>query len=274
MEKKSPRRANRKPPLLGTEEIFEDPPLDYPEPSPGQKYFPALAYTGIILAILLGAVIIAISIIISSGRAPSFLGNFNAAGVNSNLNSGAKSLPAIMDIPLSPDYPMLGSKDAPVTLVEFADFQCPYCKKFQDQTFAHINRKYIDTGIAKFYFLHFPFLGPESQAAAVAAECARQQDKFWQYHDSLYAAQGLENSNAFSDAVLKKLAKQLGLNAAKFAACQTDQKTAAAIDAQFQAGKDAGVEATPTVFINGQKNEGDNPFAGYQAEIEQARKGQ
>jgi len=279
MERNSRGRISRKPkPDLEAEEILEDYPIDYSDQVAGKKYFPVAAYVGIILAILLGAIIIALSIIISSGKAPLLFGNSllgaNMAGNNANTNSAVKVQPEIVDLQISADYPMLGSEDAPVTLVEFADFQCPFCKQFQDRAFGQIKSKYIDTGIAKFYFLHFPFLGPESQSAAVAAECARQQDKFWQYHDLLYATQGLENSNAFSDAVLKKLATQVGLNAAKFAACRANEKTIEIVGRQFQAGKDAGVEGTPTVFINGKKYEEAQPFSSYQSAIEQARKGQ
>lgn len=260
-------------PEIETEEIFEDYMTDYRDKAAGQRYFPIVGYIGIILAILLGAIIIGLSIIFSSGKVPvlGFL-NSNSINLNANTNSGVDPN-AVVNIAISPDYPMLGSKDAPVTLIEFADFQCPFCKEFQDQTFAQIKSKYIDTGIAKFYFIDFPFLGAESDSSGIAAECARQQDKFWAYHDLLYKNQGSENSGAFSDLILKKLAKQAGLNTTTFASCQKDSKTADTITQQFQAGKDAGVQATPTIFINGKKIEGVNPFADYQTAIELARKG-
>jgi protein-disulfide isomerase len=253
---------------------FRDYTIDHSDQAYGKKYYPVAAYIGIIFAILLGAVIIALSIMLSSGRTPSFFSSSNTSNNSANINSDPGTVPAAVDLKLSPDYPMLGSSDAPVTMVEFADFQCPFCKEFQDKTFAQLKSKYIDTGIVKFYFVAFPFLGDESQFAAVAAECARQQDKFWEYHDLLYEKQGLENGGAFSDSVLKKLAVQLGLNSAKFATCQKDPKTADAIAQQFQAGQDAGVQATPSIFINGILNEGANPIATYQKAIEQAQKGQ
>jgi protein-disulfide isomerase len=252
----------------------EDYRIDYSDRAQSQKYLPLAAYIGIILAILLGAVIIALSIMLSSGKGPAFLTNLNGPANNPNTNTAVATPPANTDIKISPDYPMLGSPDAPVTFIEFADFQCPFCKQFQDEAFAQLKSKYIDTGIVKFYFLHFPFLGDESQAAAVAAECARQQGKFWQYHDLLYETQAMENSGAFSGAVLAKLANQGGLSAAKFAACQKDPKTAAAVTAQFQAGEAAGVQATPSIFINGKLKEGANPITVYEAEIEAARKTQ
>lgn len=267
-------RTSRNPKLVEeTEEIVEDYTVDYSDKASGQKYLPIAAYVGIIFAIILGAIIIAFSIVISSGKVPGFgFLNSNSSPLANNVVSESPAPPAFVDIKTSPDYAVMGSPDAPVTVIEFADFQCPFCKEFQDKVFAQLKSKYVDTGIVKFYFLHFPFIGQESEDAAIAAECARQQNKFWPYHDLLYVTQGDENSNAFSDTVLKKLAKQAGLNAAKFATCQSDKKTAATVADQFQVGQDAQVDATPTLFINGKRNSGSGTFAGYQRAIEEARK--
>lgn len=260
-----------------TAEIYEDYESEY-RPEKGQS---VLGYLGIIFAILIGSTIIGLSVIFSSGKVPGF-GLFNvnlpAAQQNSvnttgsNANSPANTN-TVVEIPLSPNYPMLGSADAPVTMVEFADFQCPYCKDFQDNAFAKIKSDYIDKGIVKFYFLNFPFLGDESTSAAISAECARQQNKFWPYHDLLYHTQGLENSGVFSDAELKKLATQAGLNLTKYNSCIKSPDTAQAVAQQFKLGQDSGVRATPTIYINGKKDEGSNLYSEYKALIDQAAKG-
>lgn len=246
---------------------------DYRDRQASMQYFPVAAYVGIIVAILVGALIIGFSIILSSGKYSDLRGsNSNIIAAANNSDSQIQNAPAYADIKLLDEYPFMGSKDAPITLVEFADFQCPFCKKFHDEALSKIKSEYIDKGIVKFYFLHFPFLGPESDAAAIAAECARQQNKFWEYHDLLYKTQGLENSGAFSDESLLELAKQAGLDIEKFNSCKADPKVAEAVKQQMEIGQQNGVEATPTVFINGAKYEGSNPFSSYQALIEKLKK--
>ncbi len=115
---------------------------------------------------------------------------------------------------------------------------------------------YIETGKAKIVYNNFPIIGPESVAAAQAAECAADQNKFWAYGDYLFAHQGAENSGAFSVDNLKAFAAQLGLNTLTFNACFDSGKYAGLVQQQFQEGQQRGVQATPTFFINGQKYEG------------------
>ncbi len=243
---------------------------DYRDREIGRQYFPIAAYVGIIVAILVGALIIGFSIIISSGKYPQLAGDRDSklAGPSVNTGSQIQNVPPNAEIKLLDEYPFMGSKDAPITMVEFADFQCPFCKEFHDKALGKIKSEYVDSGIVKFYFLHFPFLGSESNAAAAAAECARQQNKFWEFHDLLYKNQGMENGGAFEDKALLKLAGQLELNLDKFNSCRANPKTAEAVKQQLDIGQQHGVEATPTVFINGAKYEGSNPFSAYQSLIE------
>jgi len=140
--------------------------------------------------------------------------------------------------------PSLGPDSAPVTIVEFSDFQCPYCRQSQD-TLKRLMAAY--EGKVKLVFRDFPLrnIHPQAQKAAEAAQCAAEQQKFWPYHDKLFAAASLQPDE------LKKFAQELGLKLEQFTACLDSNKHAAAIDADMRAGRDVGINATPTFFING-----------------------
>jgi protein-disulfide isomerase len=125
---------------------------------------------------------------------------------------------------LGPDVPRLGDPNAPVTIVEYADFQCPFCEKVFQSVLPQIKTKYIASGKANFVFQDFAFLGPESTRAAEAAKCAGAQGKFWDYHDTLYQSQNGENQGAFADPKLKGFAKTLGLDITQFNTCLTTKK--------------------------------------------------
>ncbi len=116
--------------------------------------------------------------------------------------------------------------------------------------------KYIDTGKAKVVYHNFANIGPESQWAAQAADCAGDQGKFWEYADYLLSHQAGENAGSFSQANLKGFAQALKLNADLFNACLDSGKYQAAIQQEKTQGASLGVQATPTFFVNGQKIEG------------------
>jgi protein-disulfide isomerase len=86
--------------------------------------------------------------------------------------------------------PAKGNSDAPVTIVEFSDFQCSFCKKFWRETLPQIEEKNVRTGKVRFVYRHLAILGPSSVQAAIASECAHEQGKFWPYHDRLFASSG------------------------------------------------------------------------------------
>ena len=140
--------------------------------------------------------------------------------------------------------PSLGPANAPVTIVEFSDFQCPYCRQAQG-TLKQLMAVY--EGKVKLVFRDFPLrnIHPQAQKAAEAAQCAAEQHKFWPYHDKLFA------STNFQMDELKKFAQELELNMEQFTSCLDSGKHAAGIDADMQAGQQAGVNATPTFFVNG-----------------------
>ncbi len=150
----------------------------------------------------------------------------------------------------------LGDANAPVTMEVYADFQCPVCGQFDRTTLKQIEDKYVNTGKVKIVFNHFAFIGDESTRAAEASECANAQGKFWQYADTLFNNQAGENQGAFSDANLEKFAQQVGLDMSQYKTCMQNNTYLSKVQTSTQNGTARGVNATPTVFINGHMAQG------------------
>jgi protein-disulfide isomerase len=148
-----------------------------------------------------------------------------------------------------------GVANAPVTIEEWADFQCPACGQFARLTEPQLLSTYVAKGQVSLVFHHFAFLGQESSWAAEAAECAGEQGKFFEFHDKLYASQAGENRGAFAKANLKKLGSDLGL-ASSFNACVDSGRYSQTVRDDTKVGEGRGVQATPTLFVNGRKIEG------------------
>jgi protein-disulfide isomerase len=148
-----------------------------------------------------------------------------------------------------------GSPDAPVTIEEYADFQCPICARAA----AMLNLlapQYFDTGKARLVYKHFAFIGPESEWAAQASECAAEQNKFWPWADYLFQHQVAENIGTFSRNNLKQYTTQVGLDTNAFNQCFDSNKYASLVQQQTNEGRSRGVRATPSFFVNGQFVEG------------------
>lgn len=148
-----------------------------------------------------------------------------------------------------------GQADAPVTIDEWADFQCPACGLFARSTEPQILSNYVASGKVKIVFHSFAFLGLESNWAAEAADCAGEQNKFFEFHDALYSAQAGENQGAFSRDKLKAMGTRLGLGQS-FAACVDSGRYTQSVRDEAAAGTALGVNATPTFFIGGKKYTG------------------
>ncbi len=168
------------------------------------------------------------------------------------------------------DIPYLGSENAPVEIVEFADFQCPFCGRFYSDVEIKLVEEYVNTGKAKFAFRDFSFLGDESYWAANAARCANDQGKFWDFHDYLYTHQNGENQGAFSKENLKKFGREIGLNTATFNACVDADTHKDAVAADTEAGRAAGVNGTPATFINGKMIAGAQSYSVFKEAIDAA----
>ncbi len=163
-----------------------------------------------------------------------------------------------------------GSDDAKVTVIEFADFQCPFCGEWQKTIYPKLKSDYIDTGKVKFVYWDLAFLGDESIKAAEAAICAKDQDKFWEFHDRLFAGQYGENQGAFSDVNLKKIAAELGLETKIFNKCFDEGLYKSLVEDSNNMAQTYGVNSTPTVFVNGLKFEGVMPFENLKQVIDSA----
>jgi len=169
---------------------------------------------------------------------------------------------------------VLGKAEAPVTLVEYSDFQCPYCLRHFSETQNRLVAEYVNTGKVKILFKNFPIpeLHPQAFQASVAAECAGEQGKFWAYHDVLFQRFGARTID-YSPAGLGSYAVGLQLDREKFDACLRDEKITARINADRQEGSRLGVRGTPTFFVNGQQLVGAQPYEAFKAAIDAALAG-
>ena len=150
--------------------------------------------------------------------------------------------------------PFLGSPNAPVTIIEFSDFECVFCKSFFNSTFKEIKMNYIDSGKVKFVVRDFPLVNihPNAENASKAAKCAYEQNKYWEFHDILFENQEKwAYGNATSE--FTNYSSMLGLNKNEFTSCLTSEKYSGEILKDIQDGVNAGVEGTPTFYINGIK---------------------
>ncbi len=145
----------------------------------------------------------------------------------------------------------MGSQNAPVTIVEFSDFQCPYCGMFARDTQDALIQQYVQSGKVRFGYSHFSFLGQESLDAAEASECAADQNKFWEYHDLLFANQNGENKGAFVQENLVGFADKLNLDKEAFTKCLTSHKYLTLIQSQTQFAGSNGLSSTPSFLVNG-----------------------
>jgi protein-disulfide isomerase len=172
------------------------------------------------------------------------------------IAAGNKPLPADKMAKIAADdAPAFGPKDAKVTIVEFSDFQCPYCTKAAD-TVKEIKKSYGDR--VRFVFRQFPLdFHKQAHGASQAALAAHAQGKFWPYHDLLFA-----NQSALQPADLEKYAKQVGLKMDAFKSAMKDGTFTKTVDADLELGKEVSVQGTPTMFLNGQRVANPTDFKG------------
>lgn len=167
---------------------------------------------------------------------------------------------------LSDGGPSRGSDKAGVTLIEFSDFQCSFCRKFWQNTLPPINRKYIKNGRLRFIYRHFAILGRPSVAAAHGAECAGEQGKFWPYHDRLFTE--ALSPLAFTQKKLTAYAQDLKLDAKRFDQCLESEKYAKKVKGETAMAAFLGARGTPAFFLNGRLIAGAQPFKVFAEAIE------
>jgi protein-disulfide isomerase len=164
----------------------------------------------------------------------------------------------------------LGNPDAPITIVEYADFQCPFCSRHHQMVAGALMQEFVDTGKAKILYKHLAFLGPESVYAAIASECAADQGRFWEFHDYLFEHQGGENQGAFNKDKLIGFGRELGLDMPAFEQCVQTDATVARVQADTEEAQKFGVGSTPTFFVNGKPLVGLQSVEEFRQAIEQA----
>ena len=150
--------------------------------------------------------------------------------------------------------PIMGSHNAPITILEWGDYQCTFCYKFHQNTLDIINEDFIKTGKVKIIFKDFPLNGFDSKLAAEASYCAQDQEKYWKYHDELFKNWGGERTGWITRESLDKFAETVDLDLKKFNKCLDDHKYENKVDLLYEFGKEIGIDATPSFLVfNDQK---------------------
>jgi len=168
----------------------------------------------------------------------------------------------------------LGDESAPISIVEFGDYQCPFCKRFFDQTEPQLMQEYVMSGKAKFYFLDFVIVGADSLTLAEGAWCAEEQEKYYQYHDYVYSNQGEENSGWGTPEKVKLFARDLGLDVEEFSLCLDSKKYETRVQQLTALAQGLGSTGTPTTFIGNDEIgftqiTGAQPYAAFQQVLDQ-----
>lgn len=192
-------------------------------------------------------------------------------GIKNAVNSGAaqvqeaKKANANLEILEIKDTDhILGNPNAKVSVIEYSDFQCPFCGRMFSETLPKLKENFVKTGKVKFIYRHFPLssIHQYAQKAAEASECASEQGKFWEYHDMIF-----ERQNSLSADNLKAWAKGLGLDSNRFDSCLDSDKYAAIIEADLNEGSALGVNGTPATFVNGKLISGALPYEEFEKVI-------
>lgn len=201
-------------------------------------------------------------------------------GSASNKQAALAGQPgAAPDVPTGPvdvsvdDDPVLGDPKAKVTVIEFSDFQCPFCRVMWRDTMPKLKSEYIDTGKIRFVYRDYPLPFHDGGVPfAQAAQCAGDQGKFWEYHDKIYAEQDKKGQGTIEFAgvpALKTWARDLGLKGAEFDQCLDSGKYKAEVEKDIADGQAVGVSGTPSTFINGRILVGAQPFDSFKKLIDE-----
>ncbi len=218
------------------------------------------------ISIIIAGLIIGGAVIISSGNVNIGKEIATTGQIAQNLpvnDTQPPEVPAIAQFDITKNDHIRGDFNAPITLVEFSDFECPFCAR-HNPTLIKILDDY--KGKVRLVYKHFPLgFHSNAQKAAEASECASEQGKFWEYHDKLF-----ENlaTSGYSLVNFKQWAKDLGLNSKKFDDCLDSGKFAQKVQADFQEGSQKGVNGTPATFVNGQFVSGALPYDSFKQIID------
>lgn len=203
-------------------------------------------------------------VVFSQGQPVNLAANAADAQVAAAPIDDVAAAPTAGPVPaITADDHVLGGKDAKVTLIEYTDFECPYCYK-HFQTTKQLVKDYGDK--IKFVVRHFPLaFHANAQKAAEASECAGEQGKFWQMYDAIFAANEAKDMSVDK---WKSEAKKLGLNTNQFNTCLDSGKYTAKVGQVAAGGASAGVDGTPATFVNGELVSGALPVESFKAQID------
>lgn len=236
-------------------------------------------------AILVGVLVIGAFVIGSLWTKVQYLEKNNATLAQGSANNPQVAPPQPQQptkgVASIDDDPIMGDKNAPVTIIEFSDYECPFCKRYFDDTFPQLKEKYIDTGKVKIVFRDLPlsFHDPMATKEAVAANCARKQGgdtKYFQYHDEIFK-RTKSNGNGLSDTDLTTIATSLSLNLSTFNTCLADPAQTDEVKKDLADATKAGASGTPTFVVGNSTSNGEisgdlvvgaQPFAAFQAIID------
>ena len=175
-----------------------------------------------------------------------FLGSYQPENENSKILTVSKLIEG--------GSPVLGDPNAPITILEWGDYQCTFCYKFHQETLNKIDEEYIKTGKVKIIFKDFPLNGPDSKLAAEATYCAHDQNKYWQYHNQLYENWAGERTGWITIEALSGFAKTIDLDIVEFNKCLDENKYENKINSIYEFGNEIGINATPSFLVfNDQK---------------------
>ncbi len=230
---------------------------------------------------------------IGIGVAPSSMMAYNGAqdgrgmmgsGAQDGNTAGTKTQPTLQTKPAN-SYDVLeksndgqahytiGNKNAKVKVVEFSDFQCPFCFRYFAGAFPKIMKDYIATGKISYTYYNFPLnIHPQAPKAAEAALCAGEQNKYWEYHDLLFSNQNMWSGNNDAEQVFGTLAQTLSLDGGKFTQCLSSGKYTKTVESDTELGDKKGISGTPTVYINNQKIVGAQDYYTFKKAIEEELK--
>ena len=171
---------------------------------------------------------------------------------------------------VSGDPMALGEVDAPVVMVMWSDFQCPFCGRFARETEPELISRYVDKGVPRIEWRDFPYIGPESLPAAVAGRAAAAQGKFWEFGQVVYGQERRPRSSEYDAVHLRGYAEKAGLDLARYDADVAVQKGLAEVKADLAQATDVGVTGTPAFLVNGSPIIGAQPLDSFASVIEQS----
>ena len=180
---------------------------------------------------------------------PIIIGLVIGIGLTSNLEKSSNDSSILNRENLIQGSTMLGNPNAEITIVEFGDYQCTFCYKFHDETMKKINQEYIKTANVNFIYKDFPLNGEQSILASEASYCAQKQNKFWEYHDTLYNNWGGENTGWITENILQEFARDVGLNLDEFSQCLENSEFRQKVLDNEQFAREIGINATPSFLI-------------------------